>query len=44
MSKREYEEWDRVNQRIELIIIGLLIVLSLVLFGVVLPVLTTSII
>lgn len=44
MSKREYEEWDSVNQRIELIIIGLLIVLSLVLFGVVLPAITTSII
>jgi uncharacterized membrane protein YbaN (DUF454 family) len=44
MSEREYEEWERLNQRIELIIIGLLIVLSLVLFGVVLPMLTTSII
>jgi len=44
MSEREYEDWDSVNQRIELIIIGLLIVLSLVLFGVVLPALTTSII
>jgi hypothetical protein len=44
MSEREYEEWDSVNQRIELIIIGLLIVLSLVLFGVVLPAITTSII
>lgn len=44
MSDREYEEWDRVNQRIELLIIGLLIVLSVVLFGVLLPALTTSII
>lgn len=44
MSEREYKDWDRVNQRIELIIIGLLIVLSVVLFGVVLPVMTTSII
>jgi len=44
MSEREYEDWDSVNQRIELIIIGLLIVLSLVLFGVVLPAITTSII
>lgn len=44
MSEREYEEWDRVNQRIELIIIALVIILSVVLFGVVLPVLTTSII
>lgn len=44
MSEREYEDWDSVNQRIELIIIGLLIVLSLVLFGVVLPAITTLII
>jgi hypothetical protein len=44
MSEREYEEWERVNQRIELIIIGLVIILSLVLFGVVLPAITTSII